>query len=392
MQLKFLIAFLTLLLSSGVYNSLNDTPNEMNANNAKKTELGVNTIEKVQDSLQSKIITPSTVNRILTPLEGGIAKVENPISNNLSSGAEHYFNQSTIEEKIDRVVTNVEQPDVEQPTDEDDTDTAPEINQDEVNNVMELIAGIGDNITFDDNELLEGIQKEYASLNAEEKKLVTNYSKFESAQIKMDDIKKQIHNVYNLIGMIPEEITIDNLVEAENKVAQAEAAYNSLPEESKKGIPSTTYSIMVFSRDAITRLKNSIEYANDERVLAIQEKIEQLPVLTNADMSDYDTVKNADIAIKAVVDEYVNLPQELQHAVNNREKLDQAYEKVRYLKAKIIEKEIASIDLDTVTEDDKPKLIALRDAFFNDLDKIGQALVENYPHLIAAINKLATNK
>ena len=285
-----------------------------------------------------------------------------------------------------------------------DVNQKPVINQKQVENVISLINEIDSCITFENDKEFENIEKElnnikkeYRLLSVEEQNLVTNYEKLEAAQDEVTGIRNRLNELYNLIYLIPEDINLSNLEEAEIRVHAAEQAYHNLSDKDKKAVISFELNIITSSRDVINRLRDYVVNSGSEKVIAIEKKIEELQDLIDENIeayrnpNKYDELKQIDNKIQDIFNDWNNLSSSEKNVVTNRSKLDDSYEKVRYVKAKIIEQEISKIDLKKVTENDRTKLEELQESY-EKLDRVGQLLVGNYSNLKMAINQLDFNE
>ena len=285
-----------------------------------------------------------------------------------------------------------------------DVNQKPVINQKQVENVISLINEIDSSITFENDKEFENIEKElnnikkeYRLLSVEEQNLVTNYEKLEAAQDEVTGIRNRLNELYNLIYLIPEDINLSNLEEAEIRVHAAEQAYHNLSDKDKKAVISFELNIITSSRDVINRLRDYVVNSGSEKVIAIEKKIEELQDLIDENIeayrnpNKYDELKQIDNKIQDIFNDWNNLSSSEKNVVTNRSKLDDSYEKVRYVKAKIIEQEISKIDLKKVTENDRTKLEELQESY-EKLDRVGQLLVGNYSNLKMAINQLDFNE
>ena len=213
----------------------------------------------------------------------------------------------------------------------------------------------------------------------------------------MTGIRNRLNELYNLIYLIPEDINLSNLEEAEIRVHAAEQAYHNLSDKDKKAVISFELNIITSSRDVINRLRDYVVNSGSEKVIAIEKKIEELQDLIDENIeayrnpNKYDELKQIDNKIQDIFNDWNNLSSSEKNVVTNRSKLDDSYEKVRYVKAKIIEQEISKIDLKKVTENDRTKLEELQESY-EKLDRVGQLLVGNYSNLKMAINQLDFNE
>lgn len=138
-----------------------------------------------------------------------------------------------------------------------------DINSEKIN---ELIEKIDSTITLENENSLDQIEKNlveiekrYSLLSEDEKKSIENYEKLQKAKEDVEVIRMQLYAVFRAIFEIPEEITLDNLTEAEAAVTKAEKAYEALKPEHRKGVMSTELSIITRSRNKINYLKRLID-------------------------------------------------------------------------------------------------------------------------------------
>lgn len=105
-------------------------------------------------------------------------------------------------------------------------------NQKEAQKVVDLIENLmGEEITAESGKDLDKIQKEYDSLNTEQKKLVSNYSELKKAYDKVEEAKNQkaAEGVMTLI----DEIDKDSLTASDTAVKELREKYNDLSDAQK---------------------------------------------------------------------------------------------------------------------------------------------------------------
>ena len=175
--------------------------------------------------------------------------------------------------------------------------------------VQEKIALLNRDIVMSDENTIKGIRSEFDALSDEARLLVSNISILESAEQKIDEKKIQYKDVMDLIGNLPNEITLKD----ETQVKAAREAFDQLEQDIKDAITTGAiehYQILTRAEETIERLKEESQTEEDtdetpevDPVQSIQDKIASL-------MERELTLADKDMVVQ-IRKEYDALPNEL---------------------------------------------------------------------------------
>ena len=276
-----LVLSLIVIFSSGIHGLVNNIPKKINESNLKEAELAVNNAEKVYESLpyeSKKVLLSSNMYIDLKISRNEIDKFKQSMTNSIEHESDTVYNPENIINSIDKDFCIEDNNELIADNTDDKYDTivnngsinnfensSTAIDIENVSNVIKLIEELDEKIVLEEEksldkieEKLKNIEEKYNSLNEKEKNLITNYEKLKSSKEEIDSIRQQLYAVYNAINKIPEEITLENLDEAEKAISKAEELYSNLKDEYKKGVMPWEYSIIESSRYEIDELRKSI--------------------------------------------------------------------------------------------------------------------------------------
>lgn len=278
------------------------------------------------------------------------------------------------------------------------------ISEERINNVSNLISNIGDVKSFKDSEEFKlvyenvlNVQRQFNLLTKKEQESVKNHNVLQQALDDVNRVNTNINKLYNAVANIPniyDEMSKEDLDNAQKYVNIAIQIYNDLDEDSKRAVSKVDLTTIKTSQENIDRLQNAIKYKDDKDVLSVEELINQLPDLENKTVDDYKTerdyeqLKQDEQKIKSVLNSYNSLDSKKQPSVSNHDLLSRAINKITSLKARIMEREISSIDFKQLSNE-KDKVLALKDAY-DKLDKETKQFIDikYYNNLMRAIGML----
>ena len=198
-----------------------------------------------------------------------------------------------------------------------------ESDQDAADEVIQLIHLLPDNITFENEDELHRLQKQFENLTHEQKALVpsTVYSKLldaeaqlrylESAQSEAEANQAAANTVIAAIDKLPDDIiTLD----AEKIIQSAREEYDSLTETQKELISSTSYSRLLNAEAQIQTLKDT-KLQEEQSAQEVVSLIDSLP--------DSLTTDNEGV-VSSARSAYETLSENAKTLVTNLPKLEEA--------------------------------------------------------------------
>lgn len=129
---------------------------------------------------------------------------------------------------------------------------------DEVEQIINDIAGLPEDITLNDKDVVSSIRAAYASLSEDDKAKVTNYDKLVAAEAKVADLEKAAE-FDEAVGTLPD---LDNLSDADyEKIAVIKEKYDTLTDEQKKLVSNEAALKLAFEKLTVKRLQDELDNA-----------------------------------------------------------------------------------------------------------------------------------
>ncbi len=253
----------------------------------------------------------------------------------------------------------------------------------DVDNVIKKINALPSDIKLTDKEIVQSVRKAFDSLSPSDQTKVSNIKKLTDAEEtinkleKIENDKKKIDDVKNLISNIPDSITLED----KQQISKARKAYDDLSEDQRKLV--TNFSRLTRAESAIIQLEqNEKDRSAANEVVNL---INNLPNLITLDSKDaVITARNAYNILSASQKEYVI----------NYDKLQKAEKRILELEAKGREQAkinavISAIDSipENLTLGDKSIVEAARTAY-NTLTDLQKKKVVNIDKLKKAENTI----
>lgn len=253
----------------------------------------------------------------------------------------------------------------------------------DVDNVIKKINALPSDIKLTDKEIVQSVRKAFDSLSPSDQTKVSNIKKLKDAEEtinkleKIENDKKKIDDVKNLISSIPDSITLED----KQQISKARKAYDDLSEDQRKLV--TNFSRLTRAESAIIQLEqNEKDRSAANEVVTL---INNLPNSITIDSKDaVITARNAYNILSASQKEYVI----------NYDKLQKAEKRILELEAKGREQAkinavISAIDAipENLTLSDKSIVEAARIAY-NTLTDLQKKKVVNIDKLKKAENTI----
>ena len=227
-----------------------------------------------------------------------------------------------------------------------------------------------ENITLNDEILINNVMERYKDLSDEDKLMITNIDKLNAALEKINDLKdadKEVERLLVEIKELPDEITLEDKA----KVKELFNSYDKLSEEHKLKV--TNADKLINSYKTIIKLEEA------EAIKDMEAKIAKLPELKDIVLDEEEKINN-------LYKEFTNLSEDVQNQVINKDKLIEAKEKIDYVRGEVtsIEKDIwEKINPENITLENKDIVYGLISRY-NALDERDRKYVNHFDEVLDA--------
>lgn len=204
---------------------------------------------------------------------------------------------------------------------------------------------VADEITLSNLEEIRAAaaaaRAEYASITPEAAKKLVNIDKLVEAEAKIQELTDMlIESVLNLIY----SLDVNALLEDEDKIAEARAAYDSLTEEQKAMVGEAALSRLTGCEELLAYRKSGEIGEDEPEVYAVKTMIGHLPVVDEITLRDEETINSIRAAYEALTEEQkASIPEEL------LEKLSEAEKKLAILSIRDISEAVITVAKATYT-------------------------------------------
>ena len=229
-------------------------------------------------------------------------------------------------------------------------------------NVIDKIDSLSLDVVYSDLLEIRSVREEYNKLSNDAKNLVTNYSKLEEVESKLEVKINKVSNVNQMISDLPADITLDY----KTQVQEVRNAYEYLTDDEKEAISHEQLSILLSSEVKIAEL----EKVESDKILA-KELVDRIDKLNDEiQYTDKDEIKD-------IRNKYESLVLEAKDLVTNYAKLIDSENKLNSIMEKInnVINSIYSLP-EKITLDHKTQVQEVRQAYV-DLGEVNQKGVDN---------------